>query len=536
MIYPAKSLERGSPFKAPPLSVGKILAGATVTGFKGAVALALLIALTAPIAGIVRGASPNYLGVATLGGWMAMIGFVVCFLIGLLIRSRQLQDGTFRLTGFLATFFGMAVLIYFFVGLFQDVANWFHYTPILVQMKNEQTLKTREKLKDVEKYRADKKAELDREYQEALAAAADDAAKKEITRDYLGSPEKLHELEAAEQQELASAKTAEDRQKIRQRYDGDIRAVGGVFADTLRVLDSTMADQKLIADMPLRDTSAWAVLHHFLLESPSNEPEAVGIRPALFGSLWLALIMMAFAVPIGTGAALYLEEYKQSGRLGYWIQININNLAGVPSIVFGIMGAFVFVELIFKPLHRWHEGISVRNLLGGGMTLGLLTLPVIIVSAQEAIRAVPNSIRQGAYALGATKWQVIWYQILPLARPGIMTGTILAVCAPSAKRRRWFSLARRRLLPIRPTPSAISRCCPSKSITGRSARQTQSGRHRDRALELQHGAGQPGIAAAPYRAQCRRHLSTQPGTEEGARGDRLIPALGLPRVALQQIP
>src|SRR5207253_7667415 len=90
-------------------------------------------------------------------------------------------------------------------------------------------------------------------------------------------------------------------------------------------------------------------------------------------------LMIIFAVPIGTGAALYLEEYKHSGRLGYWIQVNINNLAGVPSIVFGIMGAFVFVELIFKPLHLLHEGISVRNLLGGGLTLGLLTLPVIIV-------------------------------------------------------------------------------------------------------------------------------------------------------------
>src|SRR5262249_50260343 len=112
---------------------------------------------------------------------------------------------------------------------------------------------------------------------------------------------------------------------------------------------------------------------------------------------------------------------------GYWIQVNINNLAGVPSVVYGILGAFVFVEMIFKPLHRLHEGIGVRNLLGGGLTLGLLTLPVIIVAAQEAIRAVPNSIRQGAYALGATHWQVIWPQILPLVRPGIMTGTILAV-------------------------------------------------------------------------------------------------------------
>jgi phosphate transport system permease protein len=143
--------------------------------------------------------------------------------------------------------------------------------------------------------------------------------------------------------------------------------------------------------------------------------------------LWLSLIMMLFAVPVGTAAALYLEEYKTSGRLARIIQTNINNLAGVPSVVYGIMGAFVFVELIFKPLHLWNEGISVRNVIGGGMTLGLLTLPVVIVSAQEAIRAVPNSIRQGAYALGATHWQCIWTQVLPLARPGIMTGTILAV-------------------------------------------------------------------------------------------------------------
>jgi phosphate transport system permease protein len=421
------SRSKYKPWQVPPLTIGQILAGAVVTGFKGAVVLSLLLTLIVTAAGVLQGASVNFLGVASLSGWLAAVGFVVFFLIGILLRSRPLQDRSFRVTGFVATFFGLAVLVYFFWGLLSDVASWLHYTPILVAMKNEQTIKTREELKNVAQIRAAKKAELEKEYQEALAGAADEAEKKEITKVYKGSPEKLKELQKQEAAALATATSDEQRRKIRESFDADIRAAGGVFADNLRVLDATIADSQKIASMPLRDTSVWAVLHHFLLESPSNEPEAVGIRPALFGSLWLALITILFAVPIGTGAALYLEEYKHSGRLGYWIQVNINNLAGVPSIVFGIMGAFVFVELIFKPLHRLHEGISVRNLLGGGLTLGLLTLPVIIVAAQEAIRAVPNSIRQGAYALGATHWQVIWHQILPLARPGIMTGTILAV-------------------------------------------------------------------------------------------------------------
>ena len=108
-------------------------------------------------------------------------------------------------------------------------------------------------------------------------------------------------------------------------------------------------------------------------------------------------------------------------------QATVANLAGVPSVVYGILGGFVFVDMIFKPLSLYHEGIAPRNLLGGGLTLGLLTLPVIIVAAQEAIRAVPNSIRMGAYALGATKWQTIWQQVIPLAWPGILTGTILAL-------------------------------------------------------------------------------------------------------------
>lgn len=411
---------------ARPLTLREILAGALVTGFKGALGLSALMALLVGGIGLYR-SELNFVNMAALAGWTFLVGFIVCFLLGVLKRSRPLQNGVFTVTGFAATFFGLAMLVVFFWGLLTDVGRWLHYTPILVELKNQENLQLREELKKTEKLRDAKKAEIDKEFKEALAAAANDAEKKELSEIYLGSPEKVKELQQAEEAELAKAVSDTERQRIRQRYDVEIRNVGGVYGDSLRVFDSAIADRKAIADLPLRDTSAWSVLGHFLFATPSNEPESVGIKPALLGSLWLAVIMMLFAVPVGTAAALYLEEYKTSGRLARIIQTNINNLAGVPSVVYGILGAFVFVELIFKPLHVLHEGISVRNVLGGGLTLGLLTLPVIIVSAQEAIRAVPHSIRHGAYALGATHWQCIWHQVLPLARPGIMTGTILAV-------------------------------------------------------------------------------------------------------------
>src|SRR5207244_10974165 len=125
-------------------------------------------------------------------------------------------------------------------------------------------------------------------------------------------------------------------------------------------------------------------LRHSSSAGPSGAPEDAGLQPALLGSLLLAFITILFALPIGVGAAIYLEEYRHSNWLAHVIQLNINNLAGVPSVMYGILGAFVFVELIFKPMES--PTIAARNALGGGLTLALLTLPVIIVSAQEAIR------------------------------------------------------------------------------------------------------------------------------------------------------
>ncbi|MEM7234785.1 MAG: phosphate ABC transporter permease PstA [Planctomycetota bacterium] len=155
----------------------------------------------------------------------------------------------------------------------------------------------------------------------------------------------------------------------------------------------------------------------FLTSFPSRKIELAGIKSALMGTLWLISFTALIAVPIGIAAAIYLEEYAQPSRLNTLIEVNIANLAGVPSIVYGILGLAVFVR-----------GFELgRSVLAGAMTMSLLILPVIIMAAREAIRAVPPSIRQAAYALGATKWETVRHHVLPSAVPGILTGVILAL-------------------------------------------------------------------------------------------------------------
>jgi phosphate transport system permease protein len=155
----------------------------------------------------------------------------------------------------------------------------------------------------------------------------------------------------------------------------------------------------------------------FLTETPSRFAERGGIRPAIIGSFLLGLIVLLVAVPIGVGAALYLEEYAPKKWWTAVIEINIGNLAGIPSIVYGLLGLGVFNYLLgFGP-----------TLISGALTLALLSLPVIIVTAREAIRAVPDSLRNASYGLGTTKWQTIQHHVLPYAIPGILTGIIISV-------------------------------------------------------------------------------------------------------------
>ena len=155
----------------------------------------------------------------------------------------------------------------------------------------------------------------------------------------------------------------------------------------------------------------------FLTNFASRIPEKAGIKAALVGSLWLMAIVAPVSIILGVSTAIYLEEYAKKNKLNDFIRMNISNLAGVPSIVFGLLGLTVFVRLM---------GLG-KSILAAGFTMSLLILPVIIVAAQEAIRAVPNEQREASYGMGATKWQTIVRVVLPAAIPGILTGSILAL-------------------------------------------------------------------------------------------------------------
>jgi phosphate transport system permease protein len=295
-------------------------------------------------------------------------------------RRRELMASAFKVWAFGATFFGMAMLIVFFVRLGIDVTQWFRVIPQAIEDRN---LSTRDK---AEKIKAEGLARVDKDMEIDLRGAADEAERQQIRKDYETlRAEKSKELDLTVQELLNNIKGLRE------------------------------------------DTSAGALIWHFLTVPGSNQAEDAGILPALLGSLFLMGITVAVAVPLGVGAAIYLEEYRSTSWFAQVIQVNINNLAGVPSVMYGILGAYVFVGLVFQPLHLKYDWIAARNVFGGGCTLALLSLPLIIVSAQEAIRAVPVSLRHASLALGATRWQTIWRVVLPSALPGTLTGIILSL-------------------------------------------------------------------------------------------------------------
>lgn len=172
----------------------------------------------------------------------------------------------------------------------------------------------------------------------------------------------------------------------------------------------------------------------FVASPQSSTPELAGVRTAIMGSLWIIVITIVFSFPIGVGAAIYLQEYATDNWVNRLIETNISNLAGVPSIIYGMLGLAIFVRVLEPITSGAAFGLvdstasaNGRTIISAGLTLGLLILPLLIINAQEAIKAVPNSLRQAGMALGATKWQTIWHHVLPNALPGIMTGTILAI-------------------------------------------------------------------------------------------------------------
>lgn len=155
----------------------------------------------------------------------------------------------------------------------------------------------------------------------------------------------------------------------------------------------------------------------FITNLPSRKAERAGIFTALMGSVWILILTSIIALPIGIAAAIYLEEYAKKDRLSSLLEINISNLAGVPSIIYGLLGLEIFVRIL-------EMGASI---LAGSFTLALLILPIVIVSTREAMKAVPKSIRDASFALGASKWQTVYMQLLPASFGGILTGIILAL-------------------------------------------------------------------------------------------------------------
>ncbi|MFN8592158.1 MAG: phosphate ABC transporter permease PstA [Thermomicrobiales bacterium] len=154
-----------------------------------------------------------------------------------------------------------------------------------------------------------------------------------------------------------------------------------------------------------------------IVNPPSRKPEIAGLKPAILGTFWIIGLTALLAFPVGVGAALYLEEYAPNNRWTRILKTNLANLAGVPSVVYGLLGLGIFVDLL---------GLG-RSVISGALTMALLILPVIIIASQEAIRAVPPSLRQAAFALGATRWQVSRDHVIPAAAPGILTGIILSI-------------------------------------------------------------------------------------------------------------
>ena len=159
------------------------------------------------------------------------------------------------------------------------------------------------------------------------------------------------------------------------------------------------------------------------LRSQSGD-ERLGVHQGIYGSMWIAVIVAVLAFPVGIGAAVYLEEYAPHNRFTSFIEVNIRNLAGVPSVVYGLLGLALLLNGQVFGLDRLTGG---RSTLSGGITLAILVLPIVVITSGEAFRAVPSSLREGAYGVGATKWEMIRTQVLPYAAPGILTGTLLSM-------------------------------------------------------------------------------------------------------------
>jgi phosphate transport system permease protein len=211
---------------------------------------------------------------------------------------------------------------------------------------------------------------------------------------------------------------------VRAELTGRRKDVSGALFKAALLLSLLVSIGILVVLLTTQVIEGWPVLSgrlgDFLTRTTRSNPDRAGISQALKGSLWIGLTVVFFAFPVGIGAAVYLEEYAPNNRVTRMIGTTIRNLAGVPSIVFGILGFAVFV----KALGSITGGKSV---LAAGLTVAVLVMPIVIITSAEALRAVPNGIREAGFGVGATRWEVVRHHVLPYAAPGILTGTVLSL-------------------------------------------------------------------------------------------------------------
>lgn len=214
------------------------------------------------------------------------------------------------------------------------------------------------------------------------------------------------------------------RDVVRAQLTGRRRDVRGALFRAALQLALLLALLVLVVLLVTSVVEGWPVLSgrlgDFLTSRTSTQPGSAGISQALKGSFWIGVCVVVFAFPIGIGSAIYLEEYARRTWLTRLIDLTIRNLAGVPSIVFGILGFAVFVRTL--------RGVTGgKTLLAGGITVAVLVLPIVIITSAEALRAVPRGIREAGFGVGATRWEVVRHHVLPYAAPGILTGTVLSL-------------------------------------------------------------------------------------------------------------
>ncbi|MFQ3534937.1 MAG: phosphate ABC transporter permease PstA [Aggregatilineales bacterium] len=285
---------------------------------------------------------------------------------------------------------------------------------------------------------------------EAAQLLAANAPRPQVTTDYvLGEPIKKLFAGRSFRPEVAEKRydeltiteyidLLEDNLDTGQLYRIIIRDVAQLRYDRAWTLLESLTNYEGIvaaqqADENLREGElrfkSWLSLD-FITSELTASPATTGLRTSLLGSLWVIILTIVIALPLGVGAAIYLEEYAEKNLLNAVIETNIRNLAGVPSIIYGMLGLAIFVRTLEQLTSGAFIGITDSNgrtVISAAFTMALLILPVVIINAQEAIRAVPSSIREASYGVGATKWQTTWHQVLPAAFPGILTGLILSV-------------------------------------------------------------------------------------------------------------